>query len=260
MSIIHRIKDPMTLGKSIRDVYRYLGSYDTPELYAENYTVMTMFDVPWGAGNSLDRQRVYVDARLYQEIIDGVLVVDGLTPRDILAAWCDHEHTEICTIAGDNPVDNYQAAHECSQCKEHEFIVARGVKIAAYEDAIWPALRRCYNRPFKNVPKDIWCGPVLDKPTPRDHEIIKQLVRLGITDADRQSKYDVHYGVGATRCGDCTMYRKKEDYGSRGLCVAVDGPIRYDRNCDLWEQKRSNTVSSVRPQRDPLRPFRELKE
>lgn len=259
MSIIHRLRDPSFLGKSIADTYKHLGSGDTPHIYEQEFKVITTFDVPWGAGNSLDRKRVYVDRRLYQEVIDGVVAVPGMTPHDIIEAWTEHEHTEISVVSGDNPIDLYPAAHECALCKEHQRIAAKGIPVPAYEEAIWGGLKRCYYRDFDSVPPDIWCGPVVDRPGERDRTIIKKLVSLGVNDALKESKYEAHYGVGGERCGDCKSYRPMEAQNTRGLCKKLCGPVRYDRDCDRWQQIQGEGVGTVQLLIDPLSRLKELK-
>lgn len=246
MSIGHRLADEELSESSIAELYSALGERDTPQLYERSYRVDNNFDVPSGAGNSIDRKTVYIDRTLYQEVMDNEFEKTELTPQQIIDNWIDHEHTEKCLVDGDNAVDNYLPGHRRSLRREHErVLVVLGKsnakeKVRNYEAVIWPALLRCYHREIKRPPKDLWCAPWLDQPTERDQEILEEFRKLGVTDANKRAKYDVHYGYGPMNCVDCRMWKPdlvSQEHGQIAACSAVTGLVRDNRHCDLWMPK-----------------------
>lgn len=244
MSIIQRLEDDEIIDVGRYELYSILGEKDTPKLFDEPYTVDTDHDIPFGAGNSIDRRVKYVDRGLYKEVMDGEFAATGLDPQQIIDRWLDHEHTEKCIVDGDNGVDTYQPGHKRALSKEHEGVLAilgrdgAKRKIAHYETVIWPGLVRCYNRPIKNPPLDLWCGPILDDPEDKhDKDIIAQLLKLGVKDAGKRSKYEVHYGFGKSPCIECRHYNNeplKKPQPDMAPCMVTAGLVRDDRHCDFW--------------------------
>jgi hypothetical protein len=247
MSIIQRLEDDEILDTSLFELYSILGENDTPRLFDEPYTVNTDHDISFGAGNSTDRRTKYIDHLLYEEIMDGEFNATGLDPQQLIGRFLDHEHCEKCIVDGDNPVDTYEPGHKRALRKEHEGVLAilgkddGKRKIAHYETVIWPGLVRCYNRPVKNPPLDLWCGPILGDPTEeRDQEIIAQLRKLGVKDAGKRSKYEVHYGFGKKPCIDCRHYDNEplaKPQRDLAPCMVTSGLVRMDRHCDFWMKK-----------------------
>lgn len=243
MSVFHRLDDDELSDVSLDEMLLALGERTTAEAYARPYAVNTEHGISFGAGNSLDRKTVYVDHDLYEEVMDGEYAKTGLAPQQIIDCWTDHEHSEICTIDGDNPVDLYYGAHRYALCREHLRVTAilgkerRLEKIRNYEMVIWPGLQRCYKRPVKNPPKDLWCGPILDEPDERGEEIIAALIKAGVVDAGKRSKYDTHYGISGRPCRSCTMWSPDKlslDGGNLAVCSAVSGLVRQNRHCDFY--------------------------
>lgn len=243
MTISHRLASDELAEATIDDLYRALGSGDTPELFARPYAVDTEHDVPNGGGCSLDRKTVYLDRTLYAQAKDGAFKASGLSGEQIIERWLDHEFVENCIIAGDNPVDTYYPAHERALRFEHEGVLAilgrkdGAAKIRRYEETIWPALLACYHRSIAKPPLDLWCGPNLDDPSERDEEILARLAKLGVVDARKRSKYDVRYGVAKHHCRDCRHWSPKamsQEHGQIAACEAVSGPVRADRGCSVF--------------------------
>lgn len=217
-----------------------LGEHETAEFYAEQYEIITGYDIAFGAGNSIDRKRKYIDHDLYEEVMDGGLAKTGLMPEQIIARWLDHEHCEKCVVDGDSPVDLYLGGHRIALAWEHLGVIdilgrdRAGAKIKNYETVIWPALVRCYNKTPKRVPPDLWCSPLLDDPDERDHEILRLYRKLGVIDADKRSKYEGHYSVSGRPCNTCEHWLEKP---SKELapCAMLNGLVRGDRHCDYYE-------------------------
>jgi hypothetical protein len=227
--------------KSDAELYKILGQGDTPQLYARKVKLDTSRSVPYGGGVSVDGKAVYIDELLYAEIMckrwvpqDQWVLVKGMSSDQIVQAVIEHEHTEWSVDSGDNPVDVYVAAHEFATAKEERFVKLLGVDPERYEAAMRPALERCAKREPKNPPKDLWCGPYLDDPTPRDKEILRIFRAKGVIDAFKVSKIDVHYGVGARECRDCKMFGPESN--EMRTCSLVCGLVRANRHCDRWEK------------------------
>jgi hypothetical protein len=249
VTIGHRRDHEELTDTSLYELYSQLGQRDTPKLYELPYLIDTEHDIPTGAGNSIDRKTVYIDKTLYQETMDGAFKATQLTPEQIVARWVDHEHTEVCLADGDNGLDLYIPCHDRALRKEHEGVLtilppknaAEATKtLETYEATIWPALVRCYHRPIWNPPTDLWCAPLLDKPTERDEEILEIIRRYGVLDAHRFSKYDVHYGFGETKCEDCRGWYPElvsQDRGMLAGCRRINGLVRADRTCDMYHPK-----------------------
>ena len=226
------------------ELYTTLGSFDTPELFGEPYKVDTSHDIPYGGANSVDRKTIYIDRVLYQEVMDGTYKKTGLLPRQIIDLWIIHEHTEIVLSAGNNIVNSYYPAHTRALCMEHEALLAilgtsnREAKVRLYEETIWPGLVKCYHRDIKRPPKDLWCEPLLDDPEPRDEEILEALSKLGVSDARKRGKYEVHYQPGPRYCKDCRYWNPKalmQEHGKLAACKIVAGTVRDVMHCDYFK-------------------------
>lgn len=225
-------------AKSPAELYQMLGQGDTNELYAKSYRLDTDHDIPYGGGNSVDGKAVYIDRTLYREVMDpdGPCKVRGMTGRQIVHAWVEHEHTEWAVDAGDNPVDVYMGAHGFAEAKERRFVQQLGVNPERYEALIGPCLKRCEARDPENPPKDLWCGPYLDEPTPRDKELLRIFKAKGVVDAFKASKIDADYGVGQAECKDCRYFGG----GKIAPCEKVCGLVRWNRRCDWFSPKKGS--------------------
>ena len=219
--------------KSPTELYQMLGEGDTAALYARSASLDTAHDVPYGGGSAVDGKTVYIDRTLYREIMDYRVGVRGMTGTQIIQAWREHEHCEWAIDSGANPVDDYLGAHGFATTKEEEFVKHLGVNPERYEDCIKPALERCAARDPQNPPKDLWCGPYLDDPTPRDKELLRIFRAKGVTDAFKKSKMQAYYGIGGHQCEDCVHF----EGGKLAPCEIVCGLVRFDRHCDWWKAK-----------------------
>jgi hypothetical protein len=226
--------------KTPQELYLVLGEADTSSLYAKSVKLDTSHDIPYAGGVSVDGKTVYIDRTLYRDVMSGKVKVRGMSPRQLIACWSEHEHTEKTIDDGDNPVDDYLAAHGMATAKEHEsveLILGKG-KADGYEDQITQALKRCMARDPADPPKDLWCGPYLDNPEPRDLELIRIFKAKGVKDAFKHSKADpkIGYGMGGRNCDDCAMYMNPDKESSE--CEIVCGLVRYNRQCLKWVERR----------------------
>src|SRR5258706_6827456 len=228
--------------KSEAELNRMLGEGDTPELAARPVKLNTSHGIGYGAGSSVDGKTVYIDQRLYDEVMDGKTPIKGMGPYDIIHAWIDHEHIEWAIDAGDNPVDAYSAAHAFGSAAEDRDYRANGAEPDRANEATQPALDRCIARYPRNAPKDLWCGPYLDvafsgenKDSERAKEILRAYRQQGVRDAFKVAKVEVHYGMSDVECRNCTMYEQPGKPMS--TCSQVCGLVRADRSCDRYEEK-----------------------
>jgi hypothetical protein len=256
MSIVFRTADEEEVDTDLFELYSILGERDTARLYDEKYDIDVSHDIPWGAGNSVDRRTKYIDRELFAATMDGDFAKSGLDPMQIIGRWLDHEHTEKCIVDGDNPIDTYFPGHRRALVKEHEGVLAilghdgAKEKIENYESGIWPGLVRCYKKVPKVVPADLWCGPILDNlEDEHDQEIIDRLISLRILDAGKKSKHETRYGYGKHDCEVCTHFnvrplKKPQEGNDIAPCEMVAGLVRVDRNCDLWKPKSSSVQAA----------------
>lgn len=227
---------------SLAELYASLGSEDTPGLFDSPYELDTSHDWPAAGGMSLDRKTVYIDRTLYQQVMDDEFKACGADRTLLVNAWVRHERVENSIIAGDNPVDTYLPGHNRGLASEHEMYRFAGVSPAKVEKAIWPALVECYKRDPKRPPKDAWCGMFLNEQTERDQELVEILTKLGVYDAAKYGKWEVHYGTSAHRCDRCQHWapeKLSQEHGQLALCQLVSGIIRDSRGCELWTPRSS---------------------
>lgn len=218
------------------ELLQVMGQHDTPTIKARPVTVNTSCDVPYLGGMSVSGKTVYIDREFYEDLKSGRLDIRGMTPRQILQAIIEHEHTEKSIMDGDNPVDTYPAAHEYATTAEHDFVRKLGVNPEYYEKCLDPFIDECLRKPPQNPPRDLWCGPILDDPNAEDKRILRQLRAKGVEDANKKAKEDVRYGMGAERCEDCAMFQKPNSILSQ--CDVVSGLVRYNRHCDEWIKRK----------------------
>lgn len=239
MAIHQRRDDEERVTKTIGDTYHFLGEGDTPYLYESRFKIDTDHDIATGGANSVDRKTIYIDRTLYEKVMDGEFKVTNVRPRDIITAWIMHEHSEKCIIDGNNPIERYRPAHQCALAMEHQFVKWLGGNPEKYEEAIWPALEECFkNGKVESVPKDLWCAPLLDEPDERSLELLKRYIKMGVVDASKQPKHEVHYGIIKDECQDCQMWQPdklSQRGGTLAMCAAVTGLVRDRRGCDLWK-------------------------
>lgn len=229
--------------KSREEVYRFLGTGDTPKLYARQIKpVNTFHTIPYGGGVSVDGLQPYIDCDLYREVMHGEVRVRGMSPSQVVKRWIDHEFTEKVIEDGDNPIDTYPPGHEIATGKEEEGVADITGSPQSYEDQIRPGLDRCLKRALKLIgtrrfdpPRELWCGPYLDDPTKDDERLLAAFRAHGVRDAFKASKQSAHYGIGAQECRDCEYLMK-----GRGVlreCGRLSGLVRLNRHCDWWQEK-----------------------
>jgi hypothetical protein len=215
--------------------------------------VDTSCDVPYAGGVSVDGRTVYIDRELWREVmcVPGVprhlwVTVPGMSGPQIIRCWIEHEHTEKSVDDGDNPVDVYLGAHAHANAKEDETAVSILGKGGAerYNKAIKPGLARCLQRSVNRIragtftpPKDLWCGPYLDGPTPTDLILIRGMKAKGVADAFKASKSDpaIAYRVAGRDCRDCKhMEHPEKDLSP---CEIVCGRVQWNRQCQRWVER-----------------------
>jgi hypothetical protein len=250
MSIGQRLDDDELSDVTPEELFRVVGERQTPELIGAPYEVNTDFDIPFGAGNSLDRATIYIDRVLHDEVMDGAFAATGLEPFQIIERFCDHEHFEKAIVDGDNAVDLYYGAHRHALRAEHEGVLAilgrdnAQAKIKTYETVLWPGIERCAKRPVKKVPADLWCAPLRDdEDDPHAGDILKRLLKLGALDAGKRSKYETHYGISGRPCRICRHWhpdRFSQLNDALADCDIVGGLARENRHCDFFKIKKEN--------------------
>jgi hypothetical protein len=245
MSTGHRDAEP----KSEAELNKMLGEGDTPELMARDFKLDTSHDVPYAAGISVDGRTVYIDSRLYAEVMSGDVRVRGITARELTGAWAEHEHTEWAVDSGDNPVDSYGAAHAFAIAKENRRYETLGRNPDRVNETVGPAIDRCAARDPVNPPRDLWCGPYHDtaqtddgRDGKRARELLRMFRRKGVVDAFKMSKIETHYGMGPDQCRNCvhfgrdTAIRRALGNGDIAPCEIVCGLVRADRDCDRYQE------------------------
>jgi hypothetical protein len=236
-------------AKSETELNRMLGTRDTPDLLAQQYKLDTAHDIPYAGGVSIDGRTVYIDRRLHAEVMSGRVAVRGLTPKQLIDAWIEHEHTEWAVDVGDNEVDSYGAAHAFGSAKEDRRYRTLGRDPDRVNEAVGPALERCAGRDPVDPPRDLWCGPYLDTVFTDDgadgrraRDILRMFRARNVADAFKLSKIAVHYGMGSQQCRNCTHFgtgtalHKALGGGDRAPCEIVCGAMRADRDCDRFEE------------------------
>lgn len=243
-------------AKTVQELKLIEGEADTSRWIAKTrkLNATTSYDVPYGGGAAVDASELYIDRQLHAEVMGTSAVakhlwicVPGMTGAQIIRCWLRHEGTEISCELGDNPADSYSAAHGLATCDEEigvEDVLGRG-RAQFYEARIKPALERCLKRSVNkikagtfNPPPRLWCGPILDDPSPTDLILIRGLKAKGVEDAFKRSKGDpeVMYSMGD--CDDCQHFGKAIAGGDLAPCAKVCGLVRWNRNCLLWEAAR----------------------
>lgn len=217
------------------ELEKMLAEGDTGKLAKRKVRTDFTKDVALCFGISVDAHTVYGDRQYVADLRSGMVKVPGMSANQVIAAHIDHEVVEKAVDDGDNPVDLYEGAHPFGEAAEHiEVKRVRGTD-RGYEDALRPAIKACYRRDPKNPPRDLWCGPLLDRPSKRDKEILRVYRAKGVADAFKASKRDASYGYGAEQCRACRHYGGGKEFDT---CELVDGYVRADRQCDWWKAKR----------------------
>ena len=225
------------------ELFEMLGRGDTPALLAQPVKVDHSRDVPDTGGIGVDRKTVYIDEGFYNEVMQGLVRVRGMSARQLITCIVEHEHTEKSVMDGDNPVNTYPPAHEYATGQEHEVVKEiTGRDPQAYEDEIKEGITRCLRRfiargrAAANPPKDLWCGPYLDDPDADDEKVLAILRAKGVEDAHKVSKETVGYGIGPEACRDCAMFA--EGSGPLRKCEIVSGLVRDKLWCGRWSAKK----------------------
>lgn len=231
MSTGNRLEQP----KSKAELNRMLGLGDTGELAARSFSLDTEHDIPDLGGISVDGKTVYIDRTFVADLKAGRVRVPGLSWRQVLDVICEHEHIEWAIAAGDNPVDVYEAAHPFALRAEYNELETLGADVERVEESLKPSIRKAERENPKNPPKDLWCSPYTDQPDADDKRVLRRFISKGVIDASKQSKREVHYGFGDTKCRECVMYQQTDK--DMSPCDLVCGLVRWDRQCDKWKAR-----------------------
>lgn len=221
-----------------KELAKILAEEDTKKLLKRRVETDFRHDVPLGFGISVDAKTVYGDRGYVAEVRSGRVRVSGLSADQIIAAHVCHEVTEKAIVDGDNPVDIYEGAHPYAETAEHEEVKRVRGSDDGYEEALKPALDRCFARKPERPPLDLWCGPLHDESDKDDKEMLRVLRSKGVKDADKSSKRNAGYMIGKEQCKDCAHFLGD---GVLEECDLVSGLVRADRQCDWWEKGKSDT-------------------
>jgi hypothetical protein len=120
-------------------------------------------DIPYLAGYSVDRSRIYIDRHLEKRYIDGqghsheidkFLIMHEATEKAIIDAW--HLH--------------YQHAHQIALRAEEAAVRAAGLEWREYDRFMQKWIKSADSEKITAVPIDLDLTPYLDE---NDHELIK---------------------------------------------------------------------------------------
>jgi hypothetical protein len=248
MSVGHPHKRPNKLAHT-RELGKLLQTGGAPALMKRWNKFDLDSDIPYLCGYNVGGTTRFADCDYvrclhdpaYAEQIIGGPIDTGLNPLDTLECCFWHEEVEKTILDADNPINDYEEAHEFATAAEHERVRAKGGTPVRYERGLERIIKYCERKPLKRVPHDYACAPYLDEPDANDHRIIKELQALGVTDAFKISKASVNYGksTGPTHCSICAMW---QGGGNAALseCRLVDGLVRDTDGCDRFEPQENN--------------------
>lgn len=218
------------------------SSPDFQKMWARPYTVIDTKQIPDTAGYSVDGSHYYRDRVLVQAVRGGHITVPNMKPDDILDAVLIHERVEKCTMDADNPIDYYLDAHEYATLAEHEFVRSLGASPRQYEEALAPVISFNEKKPLTDVPLDLACSPYLDDPDEHDKAALKEMIKLGVQDAEKRSKEDVDYGKakpGGDECVHCVSWVGAPT-SELAPCRKVCGAVRATNWCKLFEAEKED--------------------
>jgi hypothetical protein len=260
MSAGHKHSSPNLLvptPKAIAMLHRLLTTGGAEHLMARWQRLDIDHDIPYLLGYNVQGTVTYADRDYinalrdpaYAHQIIGEAINTGLHPNQTLDCTVRHEHVEKVILDAENPIDLYDhhdepggwGAHEFATVAEHELVKQLGGDPARYERGLKKIIAFCEKKTLEKVPADYCCAPLLDDPDKNEKAIIKRLQELGVIDAFKESKENVEYhrSRGPDHCSVCSMWQ-----GSRSAdlstCQAIDGLVRNDRWCKLFEPEGDN--------------------
>jgi hypothetical protein len=153
---------------------RYLHTPEYQKLYADllchllarEFSVTTVYDVPYLGGYSQDGKTVFFDRRLPQRLF----IEDQ--PVRIAKYLMVHECVEKALI--DTFHLTYEQAHAIATEVEHRTVLENGLSPAAYERALKPYIREADHETVTYPPPDLDLTPY------RDEKDRRHLVELGV--------------------------------------------------------------------------------
>jgi probable phosphoglycerate mutase len=259
MSIGHQHAQPSRLahGRAIETLMRQGGA---PALLKKLQHFDIDHDIPYGVGVSVDGTTRYADSDLvralydpaYAEHIVGEHIDTGLSPDDALQAALQNVTVEKTLVDSDNPVMDYNTAHDYGAAAEQDFVKSKGSTPLRFRRGLAKLLQYCARKPLKRVPHDLDCAAVLADHTSNGRRIHAELNRLGVEDADRTPKDEVAYGYAhqGESCGKCSMWLGEAN-AALAHCSLVQGLVRDTRTCDRYEpagsRGRGDPVGNAAP-------------
>jgi hypothetical protein len=177
----------------------------------------------------------------HAEQILGAAIDTGLSPDDTLECCLWHEGVEKVLLDADNPINDYEDAHEFASAGEDEKVRQKGGTPLRYNRGLERIIKFCQVKPIKTPPHDLDCAPYLDDQDHEDLSIIKVLKGLHVPDAFKASKASVDYGLSRSAAHHCSICRSWQGAQSLQLspCAKVEGLVRNDRGCKLFEPMRA---------------------
>ena len=172
----------------------------------------------------------------YAEHLVGAAIDTGLSPEQTLECCLWHEAVEKVIIDANNPINEYQDAHEYGTAAEHEKVRGFGGTPVRYERGLERIIKFAQSKDPKRVPADYDVAPYLDDPDATDERLLKVFRALGVVDASKLAKRPVHYGLshGPTHCSICAHWQGQGN-AALSLCGLVEGLVRDINGCDKFE-------------------------
>lgn len=252
MSVGHDHKAPNLLVHT-RELKRLLSTGDAPRLMKRWQRLDLDHDMPYTCGYDVQGTTRYADRDYvralyhpqYAEQIIGQPIDTGLTPDQTLHCTLWHEAIEKVLLDADNPINEYEAAHEFATAGEHDRVRQYGGTPVRYERGLERIIKFCLSKPPKLVPKGLCCAPFLDDPDSHDRRIIEELRKLGVVDAGKLSKRSVDYSRGMAK-SHCLICGHWQNHGADNLstCEVTEGLVRTSQWCNKFE-KRATTMDAV---------------
>jgi hypothetical protein len=231
-----------------RELRHLLTSGGAPELMRRWNKFDFDHDIPYLCGYNVqgttrfaDRDFMHcLDDPRHAEQLIGQAIDTGLSINDTIECCLWHEAIEKVLLDADNPIDDYEEAHEFASAGEDEKVKQKGGNPLRYNRGLERIIKWCQEKPIKTVPHDLDCAPYLDDQDNEDHTLIKVLKGLHIPDAFKCSKNAVDYGLarGQTHCSVCRNWQGPQ-VAQLTLCAKVEGLARNDRGCKLFEPMRA---------------------
>lgn len=205
-------------------------------MWKRKFNVDTSKQIPDTAGYNVLGSVYYVDKDFADAVKAGKVVVEGMTPAQIMHAIVLHERVEKALLDALNQINTYQEAHELATLAEHLFVSSLGAKPRLYEAAIKPYIKANETKQIVSPPIDLDCEPYNDKPDKDDDSAIAAMQKLGVADAGKVSKESVNYrkARGPDQCVVCKHWMAGKPV-ELSPCEGVSGAVRDVMTCDRFE-------------------------